>query len=173
MKNIKEEQTKVTKDLLLHQIFEEISKEEKELYDTTYLDEIIPSPQQSLPKIRKIQAKRQWFFIALLVTGIMYMLFNMKVEPQQSAIQNISHDDYTVQLPQENYTVTEKEKNKPLNLFNQASKEAAMSQTTTLPQTIEKKPLEEKAEDDSTLKVDKPQTQREKAKKALLLQMQN
>ncbi|MEA2047733.1 MAG: hypothetical protein U9O64_04720 [Campylobacterota bacterium] len=173
MKTIKEEQKKVTKDVLLHQIFEEISEEEKEMHDTGYLDEIIPSPKKSLSKIRKLQAKRQWFFIALLVSAIVYMLFNMKEEPTQSSAPKISNDTYTVQLPQENYTVIKKEKNQPLNLFNQEVKEAPVIQTTTPVQTIAKNRIEEKVQDNIVLKTEEPQTQREKAKKALLLQMQN
>jgi len=84
VKTLKENSNHTSKDVLLHQIFDEISEEYKEVNGDGYLDEIIPLPQEGLSKIRNMQAIRQWFFIALLSTAIIYVLFNTGTSTDES-----------------------------------------------------------------------------------------
>ena len=162
LKTSKDKNTKMTKDVLLHQIFQEISEENKEIDGDNYLlDDIIPVPKTKLSKVREMQKKRQWFFIAILVISIVYVLFNTDTGSTQSEAQKSSNDIYAI--PKVNQ-ITQQEETKQQNII-----------TKTNPiQIIEKNNIEEKAVLTQTVTQPKePLTAREKAKEALFMQMQN
>lgn len=161
MKTSKENNSKASKDILLHQIFQEISDEDKEINGDNYLlDDIIPPPQTKLSKIRDIQKKRQWFFIVFLMLSIIYVLFNTDTGSMQNKEENINDDIYAI--PKANQMMQEEAitqniiiKTNPIQLIetNRIQKKEVATQTI-----IESK---------------KPQNEREKAKEALFMQMQN
>lgn len=94
MKTLKKNSDHTSKDVLLHQIFDEISEEYKEVNGDGYLDEIIPLPQEGLSKIRNMQAIRQWFFIALLSTAIIYVLVDTgsDTDEKQTEVPKVAQD---------------------------------------------------------------------------------
>lgn len=168
MKTLKENNTKVTKDVLLHQIFQEISDENKEINNDSYLDEIIPVPKSRLSKIREIQKKRQWFFIAILVISIIYMLFNLDTQSSQNETQKINNDIYAI--PKANQIITQKEEIEPLVVKKEEAKNKNTIKKANLIQVIEKSSI---TTNNTVIKLNKSQTEREKAKEALFMQMQN
>lgn len=168
MKNLKEKDTKVTKDVLLHQIFQEISEESKEINGDNYLlDEIIPAPKTKLSKIREIQKKRQWFFIALLVLIIIYVLFSTDTASTQNEVQKSNTDIYTI--PKANQITQAKEETALLNVIKEEVEDKTSMQKTKPLQITEKKEVKPQ----TVIKPKKPKTEREKAKEALFMQMQN
>ena len=173
MKTLKENDTKVTKDILLHQIFQEISEENKELDGEHYLlDDIIPLPKTKLSKIREIQKKRQWFFIALLVISIIYVLFNTGTDSTQSEAQESNSDIYAI--PKANQIDNRKEETTLLNVLKEEAKDQNIITETNPIQVIEKNDIEEKVVITQTVpQLKEPLTTREKAKEALFMQMQN
>jgi len=80
VKTLKDTNTKAKKDVLLNQILKEIAEENVEVHNDRYLDEIIPLPKTHLSDIRKMQKKRQWFFIVFLMLAIVYVLFDLRKE---------------------------------------------------------------------------------------------
>lgn len=168
MKTLKENNTKVTKDVLLHQIFQEISDENKEINDDGYLDEIIPTPKTKLSKIRELQKKRQWFFIAILVISIIYMLFNMDPQSSQNEEQKINNNIYAI--PKANQIVTQKEEIEPLEVKKEEAKNKHIIKKANPIQVIEKSSI---TKNKTVIKTNESQTEREKAKEALFMQMQN
>ncbi len=167
MKTLKANDSKVTKDVLLHQIFQEISEENKEINADNYLlDEIMPVPKTKLSKIRAIQKKRQWFFIALLVISIIYVLFSTDTGPTQSEVQKSDTDIYTI--PKANQITHQEEETALLNVLNEEAEDQNIITKINPIQIIEKK--EVKTQTVSKLK--EPLTAREKAKEALFMQMQ-
>jgi len=146
----------VSKDVLLHQILQEISEEDKEMKGDSYLlDDVIPAPKTKLSKIREMQKKRQWFLIAILVISIIYMLFNLDPQSTQSEEQKLDNDMHAI--PKAN-SIEQQEAEDPSII-------------------IEKEPIQitEKKEVkiQTVSKPKEPQTSREKAKEALFMQMQN
>lgn len=164
MKTLKENNTK---DVLLHQILQEISEENKEINADNYLlDEIIPVPTTKLSKIRKIQKKRQWFFIAFLVVSIMYVLFNTDTLSTQSEVQKSDNDIYAI--PKANQITPQKEETALLNVIKEEEVAKNVITKTNPIQIIEKKEVKNQ----TVIAPKEPLTAREKAKEALFMQMQ-
>ncbi len=165
MKTLKENNTEVTKDVLLHQIFQEISEENKEIDGENYLlDDIIPIPKTKLSKIREIQKKRQWFFIALLVASIVYVLFTTDMESTQSEVQKSNNDIYAI--PKANQIVNRKEETALLGELKEDAESHDIKIKTNPIQILEE------VKPHAINKPKEPQTTREKAKEALFMQMQ-
>lgn len=166
LKTLKRNRNTTSKDVLLHQIFDEISEEYKEVNGDGYLDEIIPLPQQELSKMRNIQAIRQWFFIALLSTAIIYVLFDTGPEESKTEEQKVTQNNHT--LPK-------------INQIIKKDLEAIPVPTVALIETIDTPKIP--AKDMPTLKIEEipqkvipiaePQTAREKAKALLRLQLES
>ena len=173
LKTLKENSTKATKDVLLHQIFQEISEEDKEINGDNYLlDEIIPVPKTKLSKIREMQKKRQWFFIAFLVVSIIYVLFNTDTGSTQSEVQKSNNDIYTI--PEANQIIQQEEEPALLNVLKEEAEDQNIITKTNPIQIIEKNTIKEKeVKTQTVIKPKEPQTTREKAKEALFMQMQN
>lgn len=178
VKTLKENEPNVTKDVLLHQIFQEISDENIEINDDPYLDEIIPIPKRKLSKIRKIQKKWQWFFIVVLVICIIYVLFTQSEEQQPS------NDTYTI--PKAIQTSRQEKATEPLDVLNDEEKKVDIiiepnpiqitEESPIVDNHIENKNVEKKSIDTkpkTVIKPEKPKSEKEKAKEALLRQMQN
>lgn len=172
MKTLKEKDAKVTKDVLLHQIFQEISEEDKEINGDNYLlDEIIPVPKTKLSKIREIQKKRQWFFIALLVISIIYVLFSTDNGSTQNKVQKSNNDIYAI--PKANQITQPEEKTALLDEPKEDAKNHDIKIKTNPIQVTEKNDIKEKeVQKQTVIKSKEPLTAREKAKEALFMQMQ-
>ena len=167
MKTLKEKDTKVTKDVLLHQIFQEISEEDKEINGDNYLlDEMIPVPKTKLSKIREIQKKRQWFFIVFLVVSIMYVLFSTDTGSTESEVQKSNNDIYAI--PKANQIIQPEEETSLLNVLKEEPEDKNAITKTNPIQIIEKKEVKTQ----TVIEPKEPQTAREKAKEALFMQMQ-
>jgi len=173
LKTLKDNNTKITKDVLLHQIFQEISEENKEIDGDSYLlDDINPLPKTKLSKIREIQKKRQWFFIALLVVSIIYVLFSTDTGSTQSEVKKNNNDIYDI--PKANQINKKKEETALLNVLKEAAKDQNIITETNPIQIIDKIDIEEKEiKTQAVMKPKEPLTPREKAKEALFMQMQN
>ncbi len=164
LKTLKANSNNTSKDVLLHQIFDEISEEYKEVNGDGYLDEIIPLPQQELSKIRETQKIRQWIFITFLSIAIIYVLFATGAEKNEEEDQKVVLDRYTV--PEVKKTVKKEVKESPLPILSPSQ----IMDTPNTPQT-----------NSTTLKIEEmlpkvvpvptPQTPREKAKALLRLQL--
>lgn len=177
LKTLKENNNKVTKDVLLHQIFQEISEENKEIGDDGYLDEIIPIPKTKLSKIREIQKKRQWVFIALLVLSIIYVLFNTESQSTPDEEQMSNTDLYAI--PKANQIEKQEAESEPLDVVKEETHNQNIIKKTNPIQVIEKSSVaensikEKKVEIQTAISPKEPLTEREKAKESLFLQMQN
>ena len=169
MKTLKETNTK---DVLLHQIFQEISEENKEIDDDGYLDEIIPIPKTRLSKIREIQKKRQWFFIGILVIMIIYVLFNTDTESSQNKEQMTSKDIYAI--PKANQIAKQKIESEPLGVLKEETQnQNIIKKTNLIIQVTEKNSIGKELQNQTDISPKEPLTEREKAKESLFLQMQN
>ena len=167
LKTLKENNSKVTKDVLLHQIFQEISEENKEIDGDNYLlDDIIPVPKTKLSKIREIQKKRQWFFIAILLISIIYVLFNTNTGSTQSEVQKSDNDIYAI--PKANQIAQQEEETVLLDVLKEEAEDHNIITKTNPIQIIEKKEVKTQ----TVIKLKEPLTAREKAKEALFMQMQ-
>lgn len=157
MKNNKQ----VPKDVLLHQILQEIEDEDKALNGDGYLDEIIPMPKTELSKIREIQKIRQWFFILLIMGSIVYFLF----DTESTSDEEQKSKQPPVTIPKDNKIVKTDVKNKTI--------------TPGPKQIIETVPILLKHSDNikkpeiKQLITHPTQTAREKAIEALRLQLDN
>lgn len=177
LKTLKENNNKVTKDVLLHQIFQEISEENKEIGDDGYLDEIIPIPKTKLSKIREIQKKRQWVFIALLVLSIIYVLFNTESQSTPDEEQMSNTDLYAI--PKANQIEKQEAESEPLDVVKEETHNQNIIKKTNPIQVIEKSSVaensikEKEVEIQTAISPKEPLTEREKAKESLFLQMQN
>lgn len=172
LKTLKENDTKVTKDVLLHKIFQEISDEDNDNSDDIHIDKTVPAPKTKLSKIREMQKKRQWIVIVLLVISILYLLFNTTTESTQN--EKDQTDIYTI--PRANQIVKQKKETVLLDVLKEEAKNDIIIEETNPIQIIQEDPLEEKevyTEDQTVMKVKDPQTAREKAKESLFMQMQN
>lgn len=179
MKTLKENNSKATKDVLLHQIFQEISEENREINHDRYLDEIIPTPKKrKLFKLRKIQKKWQGFFIVILIISIFYVLFSTDTQTE------IDNDIYSV--PQTKQKIMQVNKTESLDILQEVEKKVdIMIEPNSIQITkespiadnyIEEKYVEEKSIDTkpkTIIKPEKSKSEREKAKEALFRQMQN
>lgn len=162
----------MTKDVLLHQIFQEISDETNEINDDGYLDEIIPIPKTKLSKIREIQKKRQWFFIVFLVISIIYILFNTDAVSTQDEEKKSDNDIYAI--PKANQITQQEEEAALLNVLKEETVNQNIPKKTNPIQIIEKNSIEEKeVQTQTVIEPKEPQNEREKAKEALFMQMQN
>lgn len=174
MKTLRENNTKTTKDVLLHQILQEISDENKEMNDDPYLDEIIPIPNTRLWKIQK---KWQWLLVSVLMISIIYMLFNIDTKSTQSEKQITHNHIYT--MPKANQIRKQKVETEPLGSLREEAKNKNSIKRTTAIQTIEKVRIEKNSVKEKEIEVQtatspkEPKTAREKAKEALFMQMQN
>ncbi len=167
MKTLKENNSKVTKDVLLHQIFQEISEENKEIDGDNYLlDDIIPVPKTKLSKIREIQKKRQWFFIAILLISIIYVLFDTNTGSTQNEVQKSDNDIYAI--PKANQIAQQEEETVLLDVLKEEAEDHNIITKTNPIQIIEKKEVKTQ----TVIKPKEPQTAREKAKESLFMQMQ-
>ena len=170
MKTSKENDTKVTKDVLLHSIFQEIADENIENSHGTHIDEVSSTQKTKLSKIREMQKKRQWIFIVILLITIFYVLFYTDMGSTQNKKDQSESDIYTI--PKANQIVQIKEepefpdvlKEEPQlpDVSKKEPKKRIFIEVTDPNQPIEKSPLKEEG----------PKTEREKAKEALLMQMQ-
>jgi type IV secretory pathway VirB10-like protein len=160
MKNSKENDTKVTKDVLLHSIFQEIADENIENSNGTHIDNISPAPKTKLSKIREMQKKRQWILIVILMITIIYVLFYTDIGSTQNKKDQSESDLYTI--PKANQIVQIKEEPELPDVSKEEPKKRIFIEVTDPNQPIEKSPLKEEG----------PKTEREKAKEALLMQMQ-
>lgn len=177
LKTLKDNNTKITKDVLLHQIFQEISEEDKEINGENYLlDEIAPVPKTKLSKIREIQKKRQWFFIAILVISIIYVLFDtetpsLKNEENKDDTHSYSSSK-TNQISHQEEEQTSQQDIKKMPKLRKKIHIEVTERKTTLEKPIQKQPQEIVLNLEST-ELQQPQSEREKAKEALFMQMQN
>ena len=160
------------KDVLLHQIFQEISDETNDMNDDGYLDEIIPIPKTKLSKIREIQKKRQWFFITFLVVSIIYVLFNTDTGSTQDEVQKNNNDIYAI--PKANQITQQKEETLILDVLKEEVENQNIITKTNPIQVIEKNSIEEKkVQRQTSIEPKEPQNEREKAKESLFMQMQD
>ena len=157
MKTSKQNDTKVTKDVLLHSIFQEIADENRETSQSTAMDDLIPKPEKTSSKKG---AFLNWIFIVIVVTGIGYLWFYTVTEVTQDKEVQIKSDSHTA--PTTDQIVQIKEEPELPDVLKEKPKKLLVIEVTDPNQPIEKSPLKEEG----------PKTEREKAKEALLLQMQ-
>ena|GEM_PF-5300451 len=161
MKTTNENDNRFTRDVLLRQIFQEISDENRENSPSISMDDLIPTPEKRSPKRNRVLL---WIFIIIFVTGITYLWFYTVTEvTQEKEVQTKNDSTPTPQPDQIKQIVEEKE-------------------VIELPEVVKKKPKKHiiievtdpnDPIDESLLKDEVPKTEREKAKEALMLQMQN
>jgi len=155
VKTSNDNENRFTKDVLLRQIFQEISDENSQ---GTPTDDLMTTPEKSTSQKNSFL---KWIFIVIFLTGILYLWFYTVTEvTQESEVQIASENSTepkTEQLEQAKEVVhlPEVVKEKP--------KKRIVIEVTDPNQPIEGPPL----------KTEVPRTERERAKEALMLQMQN
>ena len=156
MKTSKENDNRFTKDVLLHQIIEEISNEHETA--TAQSDDLISIPKTTSPKKSGFL---KWVFFLILVVGITYLWFYTVTEVTQSNDIQIKSEHNTPNITEQ--IIPQKDVAKLPNILKEESKNThALGETGTIQLTIETSP-----------EIEDPTTERIKAKEALLQQMKN
>ena len=155
MKTSNDNENRFTKDVLLRQIFQEISDENSQ---GTPMNDLMPSPEKSSSQKNSFL---KWIFIVIFLTGVIYLWFYTVTEvTQENEVQiaiESSTDPKTEQIEQE------KEVIKLPDVVEEKPKKHIVIEVTDPNQPIE----------GPSLKTEGPRTERERAKEALMLQMQN
>lgn len=160
MKTSNKHDNRFTKDVLLHQIFQEISDENRKSPHDTHIDDLVPDPNTKLSNSRKVLKKREWFFIVFFMIGIIYLWFNIVTEPTQPDEDRTKNDIYTTSKTDQ--IVQKKEDTRLPDVLKEKSKNHLVIEETDNIQIVQ----------ESSPEVEDPKTEREKAKEALLIQMQ-
>ena len=148
MKTSKENDNRFTKDVLLRQIFQEISDENRENSHSTPVDDLIDTHEKTSSKRGRFL---KWIFFIIFATGIVYVWFYTVTEVTQTKEVPTKSESYSA--PATEQTVQPKEK---------PTKTLSLDETDTIQFAVETPP-----------QIEDPKTEREKAKEALFLQMQN
>ncbi len=158
MKTTKENDNRFTKDVLLRQIFEEISNENKENSKSTLINDLISTHEKASSKKSSFL---KWLFIIIFVTSVSYLWFYTVTEvTQNNEVQTMS-DSHTV--PKSDQIEQQKEMIKLQDILKEESKNTHnIEETDSLQLTIVTPP-----------KIEDQKSEREKAKEVLLIQMQN
>lgn len=133
-----------TKDILLRQIFQEISDEHK----TNSIDDLIPNPEKTAPKKSGFL---KWIFIIIFLLSVFSLWFYTVTEVTQQEEAANKAETYT--LPQNDPTIQPQE---------EPEKREMIEESDTIQLSVETPAV-----------IEDSKTEREKAKEALLLQMQN
>ena len=157
MKNSKNNDNRFTKDVLLHQIFQEISDENKENSPSTLVDDLISTPD---PQPAKKGSFLRWIFIIIFLIGIAYIWFYTISEVTDQKKSTPISEQLTSNTDQ---NIQQKEENKPQANLKEEDKTHHVIDMTEVIQTKEEVPLT----------IEDTRSEREKAKDTLLLQMQN
>ena len=155
MKTSKDNDDRFTSDVLLRQIFQEISNESET--SNAQIDDLISKPDTTSSKISGFL---KWLFFIIFVVGIMYLWFYTVTEVTQSNDVQIKSEDNTHNIAEQ--IILEKEVTEQPSILKEESKNTyTPRETNAIQLTIETPP-----------EIEDPKTERKKAKEALLLQMQ-
>jgi hypothetical protein len=158
VKTSNENDNRFTKDVLLRQIFQEISNENREIGPSTPLDDLIPTPENASPKK---SAFLKWIVIIIFVVGVAYLWFYTVTEVTQDNEVSTQDETYIPSKPEQ--PVKQKEVHEiPEVLKKDPKKTDTFEEKDSIQLIVETPP-----------KIETPKTEREKAKEALLMQMQN
>ena len=156
MRTSNDNENRFTKDVLLRQIFQEISDENSQ---GTPMDDLMTSAEKSTSQKNSFL---KWIFIVIFLTGILYLWFYTVTEVTQ---------ENEVLIASENSTESKTE---------QIEQETEVNELPDLPKEEPKKRIvievtdpSQPMKEESSLKAEGPRTERERAKEALMLQMQN
>jgi hypothetical protein len=197
---LKPQQDKFVKDKLLNEIFQEIADENVANGDAEYQEEKSTDYNKTLSKKKKLQTIRLRIIIVVLVTLILFVLFNPKDDTS-----DLGSNTNIYSIPKANQIPTEEEaKQEALAKKEALAKQAALARKEALAKQaalarkealakqvslIKKEPIINIAEKETivdkkiipkpdtkntqTLNIQEPKTAREKAKNQLMQQMQN
>ena len=158
MKTTKENDNRFTKDVLLHQIFQEISDENTQNPQSAPIDNLIHTPKKTSSTKGGFL---KWIFIIIFITGIIYLWFYTVTEVTQDKEVQTKRDSYTT--PKTHQIVQPKEEIELPKVLKEESKNThSIEETDSIQLKIETPP-----------KIEDQKSEREKAKEALLIQMQN
>ena len=159
MKTSKDNDKRFIQDVLLRQIFQEISDENRENSHSTLINDSITTTPEKTSSKRGTFLK--WPFIIIFIIGIIYLWFYTLTEViQDKEVQTKSHNYSPPKIDQE---VQQKEMAKLPDVLEEEPKNTHTVEETGSIELIVKTPPE----------TEDPKTEREKAKEVLLLQMQN
>ena len=157
MKTSNQNDNRFTKDVLLRQIFQEISDEHNANSPGTPVDDLISTPD---PKPAKKGGFLKWVFIIIFLIGIAYVWFFTitEVTDQKVSLENneqvTSKTDLTIQRKKE------------------IIPQAVLQEETETHHVIDMT-KDIKTENEVPQTIEDTRSEREKAKEALFLQMQN
>ena len=155
MKTSKNNDDRFTSDVLLRQIFQEISNESET--STAKIDDLISKPDTTSPKMSGFL---KWIFFIIFVIGISYLWFYTVNEVTQSNDIQIKSEQNTPNITKE--IILQKEVTEQPSILKEESKNTHTARETDAIQlTIATSP-----------EIEDPKTERKKAKEALLLQIQ-
>ena len=157
MKTSNQNNNRFTQDVLLRQIFQEIADENAEGTHSTSNDDLIHTPE-------KVSSQKggllKWIFIIIFLTSVTYLWFYTLTEVTDHKETTTKSGSLIVSQTDE--IVQQEELNIPDVLKVEPKKNQTLEEIDTIQLIVE---TPQQAED--------TRTEREKAKEALLLQMQN
>ena len=151
MKTSNPNDNRFTKDILLRQIFQEISDEHK----TNSIDDLIPNPEKTAPKKSGFL---KWIFIIIFLLGVFSLWFYTVTEVTHQEEAANKGETYT--LPQNDPNIQPQEV--PEVTKEEPEKREMIEESDTIQLSVETPAV-----------IEDSKTEREKAKEALFLQMQN
>ncbi len=155
MKTSKNNDDRFTSDVLLRQIFQEISNESET--SNAQIDDLISKPDTTSSKLSGFL---KWLFFIIFVIGITYLWFYTVTEVTQSNDVQIKSEHNSSNITEQ--IILQKEVTKLPGILKEESKNThTLRETDTIQVTIETPP-----------EIEDPKTERKKAKEALLQQMQ-
>ena len=157
MKTKNKNDNRFTKDVLLRQIFQEISDEYEANSPGTRVDDLIST---SNPQQAKKGGFLKWIFIIIFLIGIAYVWFYTITEVTDQKKSTTISEEVVSRTDQ---NIQQKEESKPQAALKEEDEIHHLIDMTEIIQTKDEVP--------PTIK--DTRTEREKAKEALLLQMQN
>ena len=157
MKTSNQNDNRFTKDVLLRQIFQEISDETRENSPDTSVDDLIHTPENTSSKK---SAFLKWIFILIFLIGLIFIWFYTITEVTDHKEVPTKRDNSVVLQTDE---IVQKEETKIPNLLKVEPKKSLTLEETDTIQLIVETPQQ----------IEDPRTEREKAKEDLLLQMRN
>lgn len=149
MKTSNQNDDRFTKDILLRQIFQEISEESKEESHISSVDDLIPTREKTSSK-RGNSSK--WIYILIFVIGLIYIWFYTLTEVTQSH-----------KAPKTDPVVEQNKVTENLEISKEPFKNTHSIEESDTIRLIMETPVE----------IEDTRTEREKAKEALMMQMQN
>ena len=157
MKTSNQNDNRFTKDVLLRQIFQEISDEHEANSPSTPVDDLISTPD---PKPAKKGAFLRWIFIIIFLIGIAYVWFYTITEVTDQKKSTTISEQIVSKTDQ---NIQKKEESKPQAALKEEDENHHVIDITEVIQT----------EDEVPPTIEDTRSERERAKEALLLQMQN